>query len=67
MIVLELSDDEAQVVADIFMRIGGSPVDSRRGLVDRVRAALRREHVLGTVASEDLSGSIYFLTEEHTL
>jgi hypothetical protein len=38
---LTLTVDEAQVLMDIFALIGGHPSESRRGLVDGIRSAMR--------------------------
>lgn len=37
---LELTDDEAQFIVDLFSKIGGSPENSRRRHADDIRTAL---------------------------
>lgn len=38
---LELSREEAQVLADLFSKIGGAPSTSRRGLTNNIMNALK--------------------------
>lgn len=39
---LDLTNEEAQVLRDILMFVGGSPTESRRGLADTIASALQR-------------------------
>jgi hypothetical protein len=70
--VIETSDDEvgvvmtreeAQVLADICGRIGGSPATTRRGLFDIIHRALRDAGIHGTNRNDfdpSYSSQIYF-------
>lgn len=44
--VLELSKEEAQLIADIFGYVGGDPKKSRRKLVDNIYNALSSVRIL---------------------
>lgn len=65
---LELTLDEATMLADVLARVGGSPNASRRGLADNVTAALHEAgvfpvHKLGnydSIVPEDLAGGLTF-------
>lgn len=67
-VTLELTLDEATMLADILARVGGSPNISRRGLAENVAAALREAGVLPVhrlenyngIEAEDLAGGLTF-------
>lgn len=61
-ITLELTLEEAQVLADIGMRIGGDPEKSRRKLVNSIREALFDVGIVGAYPSVDFKddSTIYF-------
>jgi hypothetical protein len=51
-ITLTLSEDEANVLVDIGRQIGGYPLDSRRGLVDNIKNALKAVGIKGIGTSD---------------
>ncbi len=46
-IELTLTTEEAQALADLLMHVGGSPIETRRGLLDSIKCALYYEGVFG--------------------
>lgn len=65
---LTLSKPEAQALADILSKIGGSAKDTRRGLADNIANALRTVDIYYnyelTKVREELTGSLYFKVVE---
>jgi len=55
-VVLEVTIEEAQFLADVFAVIGGSPTTSRRKHADAVSGALSR---LGITPEGTVKGSLY--------
>jgi hypothetical protein len=62
---LTLTDEEAQVLMDIFGRVGGDPDTTRRGLVDGISRALRDAGAdyLRQITDISPKDSIYFVDE----
>ena len=68
-ISLELTLDEATMLADLMSRVGGAPSTSRRGLADKIGTALRAVGVKSVcdlddyekAVPEDLQGGLVFL------
>ncbi len=46
-IELTLTAEEAQTLADLFMHVGGPPIESRRGLIEGIRRALEALYIHG--------------------
>ena len=59
---LELSEDEAQAMADVLQRVGGDPKKSRRKYMDQLRWALEGVGMKGRGQSDVTNnhGAIYF-------
>jgi hypothetical protein len=60
-VTLELSEEEAEVIAAVLRTVGGAP-DTRRGLVEKVLLALIHDAAVKYDGRrpDDLDGSLYF-------
>ena len=59
-IVLNISREEAQTLADILHRIGGDPQTSRRQLVNNMKIALSASGIMGKSTGPEITGHLYF-------
>ena len=53
-VTLELTPEEAQVLADIFDFVGGDPVHSRRKYTDSIQCAMRNAGIIPPHRVEDV-------------
>jgi hypothetical protein len=58
-ITLELSLEEAQVLADILVRVGGIPRTTRRGLTNAIGLALHDQGILADYQPDDMWSASY--------
>ena len=66
-VMLELSREEAQVLADIAYRTGGDSTTTRRGLVSGIGAALRTADVHPDRYATDFERKLFFKPKPPTV